>query len=381
MFNFDEPIDRTETDSIKWRKYRGRKIIPMWVADMDFKSPPTVLAALHERVEHGIFGYAMPDDRHRDAVVEHLRRQYEWTISPQWIVWLPGLVSGLNVTCRSVGRPGDSIVTTVPVYPPILSAPGNWDRRLRTTRMVRAANGWQLDMDDLEQRLTPDARLFILCNPHNPTGRVFRKGELEQMARYCLERNLVICADEIHCDLVLEPGMRHIPIASLSPEINRQTITLMAPSKTYNIPGLGCSFAVIAHKALRRQFKKAMEGIVPHVNLLGLTAARAAFQEGQAWLTELRSYLLGNRNLALQRINAIPGLHMAPVEATYLAWIDVSQLNLSQPAQWFEKAGVGLADGRDFDGEGYLRLNFGCSRSLLTMGLDRMAGAVEKLVT
>jgi cystathionine beta-lyase len=351
----------------------------MWVADMDFKSPPAVLAALHERVEHGVFGYGLADDHHRSAIVDHLRRQYQWTISPQWIVWLPGVVSGLNVACRSVGKAGDTIVTTVPVYPPILSTPRLWDRRLRTTRMARSNNGWQLDMDDLKRALTAEARLLILCNPHNPTGRVFRKNELEQIARHCLEHNLVICADEIHCDLVLEPGLGHIPIASLSPEISRQTITLMAPSKTFNIPGLGCSFAVIAHNALRRQFKKAMDGIVPHVNVLGLTAARAAFQEGQSWLTALRRYLLENRNLAFQRINAISGLHMAPVEATYLAWIDVSQLNLSDPARWFEQAGVGLSDGRDFDGEGFLRLNFGCSRSLLSMGLDRMAGAVEKL--
>jgi cystathionine beta-lyase len=245
--------------------------------------------------------------------------------------------------------------------------------------MVKNANGWQLDLDDLERTLTPDASLFILCNPHNPTGRVLHKTELEQIAQVCLKRNLVICADEIHCDLVLEPGLRHTPIASLSPEINQQTITLMAPSKTFNIPGLGCSFAIIANDALRRQFKKSMNGIVPHVNLFGLTAALSAYQKGRSWLEELRRYLRANRNLVFERINAIPGLHMTPVEATYLAWIDISQLNLSHPARWFEKAGIGLSDGRDFDGVGYLRLNFGCSQSLLTLGLNRMANAIEKL--
>ncbi|MGD9186711.1 MAG: PatB family C-S lyase [Desulfobacteraceae bacterium] len=378
MQNFDKPVDRTETDSIKWRKYHGRDIIPMWVADMDFESPPAVLESLHERIDHGIFGYALPDKQHRSAVVEYIRKQFRWNISAQWIVWLPGVVSGLNVACRSVGDAGDSIVTAVPVYPPILSAPKNWDRRLRTTRMIKTVDGWQLDMDDLERALTPDACLFILCNPHNPTGRVLRKAELEQIAQYCLKRNLVICADEIHCDLVLEPGLHHIPIASLSPEINQQTITLMAPSKTFNIPGLGCSFAIIANDALRSQFKKSMNGIVPDVNVLGLTAARAAYQKGQPWLEALRRYLRANRNLVFQRINAMPGLHMTPVEGTYLAWIDISQLNLSHPARWFEKAGIGLSDGRDFDGEGYLRLNFGCSQSLLTTGLDRMANAIEK---
>jgi cystathionine beta-lyase len=379
MQNFDKPVDRTETDSIKWRKYRGRDIIPMWVADMDFESPPAVLESLHERVKHGVFGYALPDKQHRSAVVEHIRKHFQWTISAQWIVWLPGVVTGLNVACRTVGNTGDSIVTAVPVYPPILSAPKNWDRRLRTTCMVKNADGWHLNLDDLERTVTPDACLFILCNPHNPTGRVLRKTELEQIARLCLKRNLVICADEIHCDLVLEPGLRHTPIASLSPEINRQTITLMAPSKTFNIPGLGCSFAIIANDALRRQFKKAMNGIVPHVTVLGLAAMHAAYRKGQSWLADLRRYLRANRDLVFRRINAIPGLHMTPVEATYLAWIDISQLNLSHPARWFEKAGVGLSDGRDFDGEGYLRLNFGCSQSLLAMGLDRMANAIEKL--
>ncbi len=379
MFDFDKHVDRTQSDSVKWRKYRGRKIIPMWVADMDFESPPAVMDGLQERIRHGVFGYTLPERHHAEAVVEHIRQKYQWKIRAQWIVWLPGVVSSLNVACRSIGRHGDAVATTVPVYPPILSAPVNWGRRLLTTRMQPTSDGWRLDIDELQRVIDDRTRLFILCNPHNPTGRVFDKSELLEVARHCLRRNLVICSDEIHCDLILEPGLHHIPIASLDPEISQQTITLMAPSKTYNIPGLGCSFAVIANDDLRKRFKKAMDGIVPYVNVLGLTAARAAFQDGQPWLEALLNYLRNNRDLLFERIQDLPGLQMSTVEATYLAWIDIRRLNLRHPAKWFENAGVGLSDGGEFDGDGYMRLNFGCSRSLLEDALNRIATAVNDL--
>jgi cystathionine beta-lyase len=378
MFDFDKKINRADSDSIKWAKYRGRPIIPMWVADMDFESPPSVMAALQERVRHGVFGYASPDEQQRSIVVDHLQQQFQWSISPQWIVWLPGVVTGLNVACRSTAAAGDRIVTTVPVYPPILSAPKYWTCRLGTTRMVNDANAWQIDFDDLEAAMDPQTRLFILCNPHNPTGRVFRKTELERLAELCESRDIVICSDEIHCDLVLEPGLRHIPFATLGPEVSRRTITLMAPSKTYNIPGLGCSFAVIESHDLRKRFLHAMRGIVPHPNILGITAACAAYQSGRAWLDALLDYLRLNRDLVCRRIGRMPGLNMSPGDATYLAWIDAGDLGLSNPCRFFENAGVGLSDGSEFDGDGFVRLNFGCTRSLLEQALDRMAKAIEK---
>lgn len=378
MFNFDKSINRADSDSIKWGKYRGKPIIPMWVADMDFESPPSVMASLQERVRHGVFGYALPGEHHRSILVDHLQQQFHWSVSPQWIVWLPGVVTGLNVACRSMAAAGDRIVTTVPVYPPILSAPKNWACRLGTTRMVNAANAWQIDFDDLEAAMDPQTRLFILCNPHNPTGRVFRESELERLAELCERRDIVICSDEIHCDLVLEPGLRHVPLATLGPEISRRTITLMAPSKTYNIPGLGCSFAIIENDDLRTRFNRAMSGIVPHVNVLGITAACAAYRNGQAWLNALLDYLRLNRDLVCRRIGRMPGVTMSPGEATYLAWIDVSGLGLSNPCHFFENAGVGLSDGSEFNGNGFVRLNFGCTRSLLTQALDRMAKAIEK---
>jgi cystathionine beta-lyase len=300
-------------------------------------------------------------------------QRYRWTISPHWIVWLPGVVTGLSVACRSVGTSGDYILTTVPVYPPFLTVAGNMDRRLCTSRLNYSENGWLMDFADMEASLKPQTRMFVLCNPQNPTGRVYRKAELIELAQFCQRHDLVICSDEIHCDLILEPSLYHIPIASLSPEINQQTITLMAPSKTYNIPGLGCAFAVIANADLRKRFKRAMDGIVPFVNVLGIVAADAAYRKGQPWLDALLGYLRVSRDLVFKRINKMPGLNMTQVEATYLAWIDVRRLNLPNPDKWFEKAGVGLSNGRNFNGDGFLRMNFGCSRHLLNKALDRMA--------
>ena len=379
MFDFDRLIDRTNTDSAKWQKYSGRDVIPMWVADMDFLSPPAVIDALHSRVVHGVFGYGVPGHALEETVTDYLYQTYQWNVQPDWIVWLPGLVTGLNVTCRSIGTSGDQVLTTVPVYPPFLSAPKNSDRCLVTSRMSLFDQQWQFDLDDLKAHIEDRTRLFILCNPHNPTGRVFSRAELTALAQICLEHDLVICSDEIHCDLVLEPGCRHLPIASLDPEIARHTITLMAPSKTYNIPGLSCSYAIIPNDRLRRAFKRAMAGIVPHVNVLGLAAAQAAYTFGQPWLHELKRYLRENREVTFDAVGRMPGLSMAKVEATYLAWIDARGLNVASPAKWFEAAGVGLSEGAEFDGAGFVRLNFGCPRTQLTQALERMEKALSQL--
>lgn len=379
MIDFDTPIERRNTDSAKWHKYQGRDIIPLWVADMDFKSPQAVIDALHERIAHGVFGYPHPGDALKAAIRSYLMDNYHWQVDPQWIVWLPGLVSGLNVACRSVGKPGDAVLTTIPIYPPFLSAPGYARRRLQTTTLYFAHDRWHVDWDDLEKAVQADSALFLLCNPHNPTGRVFSQEELASLAQFALRHDLVICSDEIHCDLILEPGCRHIPIAMLDPEIARRTITLMAPSKTFNIPGLCCAYAIIANDHLRRCFKRAMAGIVPHINTLGLVAAQAALDHGKTWLQDLLIYLRENRDLVFQTINQWPGMHMGNVEATYLAWIDARSRVADDPVPYYEKAGVGLSDGREFGMPGFVRLNFGCSRSLLTAALDRMAKAAAMI--
>jgi len=377
QIDFDTIIDRSGTSSEKWDRYPGRDIIPLWVADMDFRSPQGVIDALHRRVEHGVFGYTHPPDSLVEAVLQHLQRDFSWQVSPEWLVWLPGLVCGLNVLCRGVGEEGDEVITFTPVYPPFMSAPTLNGRTTVRVPLVLREGRWVADLEALERAITPRTRMLLLCSPHNPVGRAWALEELRQFAEVALRHDLVIGSDDIHAGLILDEGARHTPIATLSPEIASRTITLLAPSKTYNIPGLGCSFAVISDPALRKRFIKGAGRIVPHVNILGYTAAEAAYRFGEKWRQALLDYLRGNRDLVQRGIESIPGLATTHVEATYLAWIDTRASGIENPAAFFEQAGVGLSDGADFGGPGFVRLNFGCSRPLLAEALGRMARAVE----
>jgi len=376
QFDFDTPIDRRNTSSEKWDKYAGRDILPLWVADMDFRSPPAVIKALHARVDHGVFGYSGVPEELVIAVQDLLQREYDWRVEREWLVWLPGLVCGLNVACRAVGEAGDGVATFTPVYPPFLSSPGLAGRELVAVPLACTADRWQMDLEALERAITPRTRLLLLCSPHNPVGRVWSRGEQLALLELAVRHNLTICSDEIHAGLVLEEGTRHIPFAALSEEAARRTITLHAPSKTYNIPGLGCSFAVIPDQALRRSFRQVMAGIVPHVNLLGYTAALAAYRDSEEWRQGLLDYLRGNRDLVLREVAAMPGLKTWPVESTYLAWIDARGLGVPDPAGFFEQAGVGLSDGTPFGAPGFVRLNFGCPRSTVIAALERMRRAL-----
>ena len=377
MFDFDVPINRCNTASEKWDKYKGQDIIPLWVADMDFHSPPAVIDALHERVTHGVFGYTAPPDTLVETVVSYLNLEYGWEVEAEWLVWLPGLVCGLNVACRAIGAQDDEVITFTPVYPPFMTAPVLSGRSVVKVPLKQNGARWEMDLEALETAITPRTALFMLCNPHNPVGRVWTREELNGLAALAERHDLIICSDEIHAGLVLDQDKRHIPFAMLSPETARRTITLNAPSKTFNIPGLGCSFAVISEQQLRRNFSKVMAGIVPHVNLLGYAATQAAYQQGESWRCQLIDYLRGNRDLVLREVAGMPGLLATPVEATYLAWIDVRQTGLEQPAQFFEDAGVGLSDGAAFGLPGFVRLNFGCRRELLAEALQRMQKALS----
>ena len=370
--DFDRTVDRRGTNSLKWDLYKGKEIIPLWVADMDFRVSPAIIRALQAHVNHGVFGYTLVPDELIDVVIGRLATQYQWKIERDWIVWLPGLVTGINVACRAVGDTGDEVLTTVPIYPPFLTAPGNSSRELGTVPLMEGAGGWEIDFDLLERAITPRTRILLLCSPHNPTGRVFTRDELSTLAQICERHDLVICSDEIHCELVLDTDKEHIPTATLSPDVERRTITLMAPSKTFNIPGLGCSFAVISDEPLRRQFLRAMKGIVPHVNALGYTAALAAYRDSRDWYLAMIDYLRENRDSVERSIEAMPGLSMHHVEATYLAWIDTRQTGMKDPVKSFEEAGVGLSDGKSFGAEGFVRLNFGCPRSVLEEAFQRM---------
>lgn len=375
-FNFDDPPDRRSSDSVKWGKYAGRDVLPMWVADMDFAAPQCILDALHERVDHGVFGYGSPPMSLAGAVVEAMARDYGWEINPDWLVWLPGLVSGLNIVCRAIGEAGDEVLTAAPVYPPFLSAPRYSERRVTTVDLRRVEGRWIWDFGRLERAVTARSRLLMLCNPHNPVGRAFSRDELTSIAQIAERHDLVICSDEIHCGLVLDDRAQHVPIAMLDGAVADRTITLMAPSKTWNIPGLGCAFAVVPNPKLRRQLLDAMHGIVPHVNVLGFAATEAAYRHGEPWRLDLIRYLRTNAAHVLEAIGSMSGLSTTRVEATSLAWIDTRPLALRDPVGFFEEAGVGLSNGADFGSPGYVRLNFGCARSTLDLALQRMRDAV-----
>lgn len=376
-FDFDRAPERRGTDSQKWQKYAGRDVLPLWVADMDFVSPPPILDALRNRVEHGIFGYARPTAATVEAVTGALAEHHGWRVDPEWIVWLPGLVVGLNVTALAFAGPGEEVLTLTPVYPPFTSAPRHSSRTPVGVPFLAAGGRWEIDWDALERAVTPRTRIFLLCNPHNPLARVWRREELERLGEFCLRHGLVLCSDEIHCDLILDPALKHVPSATLSKELAARSITLMAPSKTYNVPGLGTSLAIIPDAGLRARFNRAAAGIVAEVTCLGFAACEAAYRDCEPWRQELLAYLRGNRDYLLDALpRALPGLKIeAPVEATYLLWMNVSGLGLADPAAHFERRGAGLSDGTPFGARpgSHLRLNFGCPRARLEEAVRRMA--------
>ncbi len=376
-YDFDRPIDRRGTSSLKWEHFGSDSVIPMWLADMDFAAPAAVVDALRHRVEHGIFGYTLPPKSLVSAVIAHLQAQYGWRIEPEWLVWLPGVVPGLNLAVRVLTDPGQAVLMATPTYPPILEAPALAGRKRITVPFQKQGNLWKLACADLATAATPQTGLFVFCNPHNPVGHAFSRLELERIAEFCLSRNLTVCSDEIHCGLILD-DVPHIPLASLSPEMARRTITLMSPSKTFNLAGLNCAYAVIPDPALRKRFLAAKAGLVPWPNALGYTACEAAYTGGNSWHRQLIHYLRGNRDLVERfMVEHLPGLSTTHVQATYLAWIDARHSGIASPAACFEAAGVGLSDGRQFGADGFVRLNFACPRSRLREVLERMRQAMR----
>ena len=383
-YDFDHSPVRRGADSLKWQRYGSA--LPLWVADMDFAAPEPILEALRERVAHGVFGYGAPPEALTETLCARMTERYGWAVAPEQIVYLPGLVSGLNVVCRAMGEPGDEVLVQTPVYPPFLTAPENQDRRLVTAELCaeRCDGRLHYTFDDaaFAAVISARTRLFILCHPHNPVGRAFSVDELSRLATLCERCDLTICSDEIHCDLLLD-GRRHTPLAALAPDIAQRCITLMAPSKTFNIAGLGASFAIIQNPELRRRFKQAMRGIVPDANILGLNAALAAYRHGDDWLRALLDYLTANRDYLVEYVaRHLPGIGSTVPEATYLAWLDCRGAAIpGNPHEFFLKqANVALNDGAAFGpgGEGFVRLNFGCPRSLLTEGLERMRSALAR---
>jgi len=382
VFDFDRVIDRRATDSNKWRKF-GPDVLPLWVADMDFPSPPAVLTALQARVAHGFFGYLMEHPELPAVVAERVTKRYGWRVSPEAVVLIPGVNVANNFACSALAAPGEGLLLQTPAYPPILRATSNLGRMQERHVLDRDAAGrYVVDLDAFGAAITPRTKAFVLCNPHNPVGRVYTRTELEGMAAACLRRGLWIVADEIHCDLLLD-GRTHVPMASLSPEVEARTITFMAPSKTFNLPGLKCAVAIVPNATLRERLTTAMGDLMSKPNILGHTAAVAAYREGDEWLEALLRYLAANRDVLADYVRTkLPGVTVAPIEGTYLAWLDCRGARIpgGDPYTFFlERAKVAFNDGKLFGpgGDGFVRLNFGCPRSLLTEGLERMRRALS----
>jgi cystathionine beta-lyase len=382
-YDFDQLIDRRASDSAKWHYY-GENVLPLWVADMDFPAPEPVIRALRERAEHGVFGYPIEPPELRPVILEQLQRLYGWQLDPEALIFLPGVVTGFNLATHAVTSPGDGVLAQTPVYFPILWAPGNAGCTLDEMELTRQPDGsYAIDFDAFAAAITERTRIFILCNPHNPVGRVFRRDELERMAEICLQHNLVICSDEIHCDLLFS-GQQHLPIASLAPEIAARTITLMAPSKTYNIAGIHASIAIIPDPELREQFEAARAGLVPRLDTMGYTAMLAAYRDGRPWLDAVLRYMEATCDFLIEYVNSrLPGITAHPPEGTYLAWLDCRQAGIpGNPHQFFlERAQVAVNDGATFGrgGEGFVRLNFACPRSTLAQALHQMRQAFLSL--
>jgi cystathionine beta-lyase len=380
-FDFDNCPERTGYGSLKWDKYKDRDILPLWVADMDFNTAPVILDALQARLDHGIFGYTIPHQAPIEAVLNYLARQHGYSAQADWLNFLPGLVPAINLCCHAFTEPGDSVMTATPVYPPFLSAPDYAKRELiKVPLCLDSEDKWTLDFEAMEASIRPNTKVFVLCSPHNPVGRVFTKEELTALDDFCERHDLILISDEIHCDLVFDENVQHTVTATLNKRIAQRTITLMAPSKTYNLPGLACAFSVIENPKLRTQFQKTIRGIITEINCFGYAGITAAYNDGEPWRQALLTYLRNNYNLIRGFLEAeCPQIGFRPMEATYLAWFDVSQLGLKDPVGFFEQHGVGLSDGTPFDGPQHLRLNFGCPRERLLDGLMKIKAAIAQI--
>jgi cystathionine beta-lyase len=351
---------------------------PFWVADMDFASAPAILEALHRRVDHGVFGYAQPHEGLNEAVLDYLRDRRGVEIPLEQIVHLGGLVPALSLAVRAVGG-GGAVMTCTPVYPPFVGVHHDSGARLITIDHVMTDLGWGFDWDAMERAVTPDLRVFLLCNPQNPLGRVFTRDEIERLADFCERHDLVLVSDEIHCDLIFdEKATPHVSALNLPEKFQSRVIALLSPSKTWNIAGLGYAFAVVPDDSLRRRFSAARGHTLAEISALSYYAAEAAYRYGEPWRVELVDYLRGNRDELVDFIvRCCPTLKVAAGEATYLAWIDARGMGVENPAKHFEEtAGLFLSDGAFFGWPGFVRFNFGCPRERMMEGLEKIAKAL-----
>ena len=388
MSIFDEVHDRKNTRSIKWDMldvvFQSKDVLPMWVADMDFKAPKEVNDALIKRAEHGIYGYTMIDNDVTDAIVNWIERRHNWNIDREWLSFSPGVITSLHMAIQTFTETNDKILIQTPVYTPFYNVIKAHDREIVNNPLILKDNYYTIDFKDFEEKLQAGVKAFILCSPHNPVGRVWKKDELEEMARLCMKYDVVILSDEIHADLIY-PGEQHIPIASLSGDIAKRTITCMAPSKTFNLAGLQGSYIITADKesrsSLLNQFEK--QGFHNMLNTMANTAMEAAYKYGEPWLEELMVKLEDNKNYVIEKLETNTNLKVSRAEGTYLLWIDCSSLGLSSEELkkfMIQEAKVGLNGGIDYgeDGEHFMRMNIACPKSIVKEGVRRIIDAVNR---
>jgi cystathionine beta-lyase len=376
-FDFDEPVDRRGTWSARWDRHAAGDVIPLWVADSDFRAPPAVRAALRARVEHGVFGYTRVPHDLVETIAERMYRLYAWRVDPAWVVMLPGTVAALHLCVRRLTAPEARVLLPTPIYNPFEQAARLAPRAYAGIPLELRGGRWVWDLDRLAGEARRGARLLLLCNPQNPGGTVFTRDELAAFGEIALRHDLVVCSDEVHAELVLDADGRHVPFAALSEEVSRRTVTLISPNKAFNIPGAGCAAAIIEDAAMRRAFSADLHGATPDLGVFAIAAALAAYRECDDWLAAQLVYLRANRDLVEQTIGTLAPLSLAHVQATYLAWIDARRLGRHDVAQHFLAHGLALSPGEQFGAAGFARLNFGTQRARLAEGLRRLRQAVE----
>lgn len=385
-YNFDTIIDRSGTGAIKvdlLEERFGRKdLLPFWVADMDFQSPPAIIDAIVERAKHGVFGYTSPSQSYFDSIINWLKSYHQWTIEQDWLTFVPGVVKGISFTIDCFLKDGDKVVIQPPVYPPFRTVPRMHNRETVNSFLITKNGRFEIDFEDLENKIDDQCKLLILCNPHNPGGRVWTKEELTRIAEICYDKGVLVLSDEIHSDLVLEG--QHIPFASVSEKAAMNSITFMAPSKTFNIAGIISSFSVIPNPELRAKFNAYLEvSELSAAHIFACTATEAAYTYGREWLEEAKQYIRDNISYTKEYLEQnIPQIKPMIPEASFLIWLDCKELGLPQKELvnfFINDAKLALNDGSTFGGEdGFMRLNVGCPRSILKQGLDNLKKAIEQ---
>ena len=369
-FDFDRPTNRLHTDSIRWDHFDSERVLPLWVADMDFQSPSCVISALNKRVQDGIYGYTHSPNDFNQAIAQYLFEQYEWKIDPDWIVILPSVVSGLYTVAQQLTNADEGVLIPNPVYHHLRLACSSANRSFQEMQLRLTDERWVLPMNDLSNLINDKTKLALFCNPQNPGSTVFTQEELKQFGDFCVNNNLWICSDEIHAGLVLDQNKKHIPLASISKEISKKTITLMSLNKTFNFPGIGLAWAIAENPILRKAIQVGLHQTIPAPSLLAYTATMAAIKEGEPWRQELIKYLRGNRDLIDEKINSMHELNIGKMEASYLAWIDCTKSKHQNPYQVLLEAGLATSPGEQFNRDKFVRLNFGTQRQRLKQALE-----------